>query len=312
MARKGKWVEGVLPEEPVSAAAHRALDARLSAVADYLPRAAHDAHHDIEHVHQLRVATRRAMAALELFRDLLPDDRCGTFERKLRKVRRAAGEARDADVFLTRLVARGREDDSWRSLLARVKAWRKSAQPAIVAIDRKLGGERWSRRQRKLLKRIAWRPGADDAPEPTFAVAARTRLEAIQTAFRVAGQANLASVEALHQFRIRGKELRYAMEIFAAAFAPEFRAQVYPLVEDLQTRLGLVNDHATALERVGTWEQEWSDEVLGPALHQLRAEEEAALEAARSQFFEWWTPRRAQDLDAVLRAALVRATDDVA
>ena len=53
-------------------------------------------------------------------------------------------------------------------------------------------------------------------------------------------------VQALHAFRIQGKQVRYAMEIFAGAFPPEFREQLYPIVETLQDRLGAINDHVTA------------------------------------------------------------------
>ncbi len=52
------FVEGT-PEEPVSAVAARALGPRLALVLELLPRAALHADQDIEHVHQLRVASRR-------------------------------------------------------------------------------------------------------------------------------------------------------------------------------------------------------------------------------------------------------------
>src|SRR5207244_2777397 len=38
----------------------------------------------------------------------------------------------------------------------------------------------------------------------------------------------------LHQIRIKGKRLRYAMEVVVACFAPEFRDEVYPAVEEMQ------------------------------------------------------------------------------
>ena len=58
--------------------ARRALDARLDLVGHYLPRAA-DAADETENVHQLRVATRRAMAAMQIFDALsaAPPRACG-------------------------------------------------------------------------------------------------------------------------------------------------------------------------------------------------------------------------------------------
>src|SRR5262245_27990506 len=104
MAASAKWIEGIGPESAVDDAARRSLEPRLSTVAHCLPLAAHLAEHDIEHVHRLRVATRRASAALKLYRDLLPRRARRWVKKRLRKIRRAAGDARDFDVLATRLV----------------------------------------------------------------------------------------------------------------------------------------------------------------------------------------------------------------
>src|SRR5207244_2166671 len=58
---------------------------------------------DIENVHQLRVATRRAAAALRIFLDCLPGRLHDKTRKALRGLRRAAGEARDWDVFFEHL-----------------------------------------------------------------------------------------------------------------------------------------------------------------------------------------------------------------
>src|SRR4051794_41529286 len=105
MAASGKWVEGIGPETPVEEAARKSLEPRLAAVARCLPLAAHLAEHDVEHVHRLRVATRRACAALKLYRELLPGKEARWLKRRLRKVRKAAGDARDLDVLSQRLLA---------------------------------------------------------------------------------------------------------------------------------------------------------------------------------------------------------------
>ena len=46
----------------------------------------------MEKVHQLRVATRRAIAALKLYRDWLPQDEARWLSKRLKKIRRAAGD----------------------------------------------------------------------------------------------------------------------------------------------------------------------------------------------------------------------------
>lgn len=58
---------------------------------------------DIEHIHRMRVATRRFRSALPLFSLCFPERRIQRWRRRLRGVARALGEARDADVQIAYL-----------------------------------------------------------------------------------------------------------------------------------------------------------------------------------------------------------------
>src|SRR5262249_20900183 len=100
----GKWIRELTAALPLADAARRVLAIRLATVHRALPLAIQDARRDIEHVHQLRVATRRARAALDIFIDCLPDGAYRAAKKELRKIRRAAGAARDWDVFLAALT----------------------------------------------------------------------------------------------------------------------------------------------------------------------------------------------------------------
>ena len=62
-----KWISGLHGIMPVGAAAQLVLGNRLAVVRDRLPAAVFQSHLDVEHVHQLRVGTRRAGAALRIF-----------------------------------------------------------------------------------------------------------------------------------------------------------------------------------------------------------------------------------------------------
>ena len=57
---------------PMPAAARRVIDVRLRSVGERLPLALFHAEEDQEHVHQLRVSTRRAGAAVRIFSGYLP------------------------------------------------------------------------------------------------------------------------------------------------------------------------------------------------------------------------------------------------
>src|SRR4051794_26879081 len=102
----GKWIPGLLPKTPLDEAARRALAVRLEVVAHFLPLALAGPDTAIEHAHQLRVGTRRAVAALDIFAVCLPERLYRKARRRLRRIRRAAGAARDWDVFLAGLDAR--------------------------------------------------------------------------------------------------------------------------------------------------------------------------------------------------------------
>ena len=61
------------------------------------------------------------------------------------------------------------------------------------------------------------------------------------------GAADLSDVANLHQMRISGKRVRYAMELLAGAFDDSFRTELYPIYAEVQELLGTINDHATAI-----------------------------------------------------------------
>src|SRR5262245_16207437 len=98
MPADGKWIEGLNSDMPLGKAARRVFAARLAAVTKHW-RPAVEQPNDPENVHQLRVATRRASAAVDIFGDLLPKRLFRRLKKRLRQLRRSAGAARDWDVF---------------------------------------------------------------------------------------------------------------------------------------------------------------------------------------------------------------------
>ncbi|HUG17662.1 MAG TPA: CHAD domain-containing protein, partial [Planctomycetaceae bacterium] len=90
MPQFDKWINDLSAIDPVGRVARRSVRLRLEAVGYYLPLAAKHAGENIEHVHQLRVWTRRALAALDLFTELLPKAEEKWFRKTLHKIRRAA------------------------------------------------------------------------------------------------------------------------------------------------------------------------------------------------------------------------------
>jgi len=275
-----KWLPDVSPDDPAVDVAARALAGRLDAVRRYLKRAAAGA--GTEDVHQLRVWARRADAALTLYADLLPPKRLRWFRKWLRRLRRAAGRVRDSDVFIRQLSSPG---DAWP---VRLRADRRRGHRAIRRLAARLdGGRRLRRRTRKLIDRM----GKEHAgATERFADRARTSLRPLADALFAALPGDAADDDALHRFRIRGKELRYGLELLAGAFPPAFRDDLYPVVGTLQAKLGLVNDLVTAQIRLEEWVAATGDPAAVSHLRRRRAAIGEELVRARADFRQWWTP----------------------
>lgn len=298
MKRKGKWIEVESPDEPVEQVAAHALEARLDRVGRQLQLAAKNAKEDVEHVHQLRVATRRAVATMEIFAGLLPPKRSLWIDKQLRRVRKAAGDARDLDVLAMRVneLVEREPESPWEPLAEKIAAKRRKAQGPIEDIYDRLHGKDFSEKQREFLERIRLRTNIDKLSRPTFACAARKAMRPLVDDFFIASEGDFSDYRALHAFRIESKQLRYAMEIFAGAFDRSFRTGLYPLVEQLQEKLGEINDHATAKAMFDAWTKESPEPDLAEALAAMSEREVKAMDTSRRAFFDWWTTDRKDEL----------------
>jgi CHAD domain-containing protein len=292
----GKWITDLTPDMPPAEAARVVLRVRLQPVSDQLPRAALEADKDIEHVHQLRVATRRADAALRIFRSCLPGKTRRKARGHLREVRRAAGAARDWDVFLAELSERSgkataRQQAGVDHLLGYGLAQRSVAQEQL-RLTHLEEAERLEKLQGEVLADLH-APEKDGAPA-TLAGLARPLVEELLQNLTRAAEADLEDYAQLHQVRIAGKRLRYATEVFASCFEPDFLKDVYPRIEKLQEILGRANDSHVASERLTTLRGQirW----LGPAvwkrvqpgIEQLLRLHRRRLTEERRHFLDWW------------------------
>lgn len=282
------------PEAPVSRVAKAAVHDRLDRVRHYLPLAAKKCEKDIEYVHQLRVSTRRAQAALDIFHKALPKGRARRLRKQLQRMRRCAGEARDLDVLEQRLasLAAGDASSGVNRLIDDVAAERRRAQGPLVRMHKRLKRRKFKSQIKKLCQRIRWR---GDAPEPTFGEVARRALRSAVDEFFSAALADLSDPFVLHQVRIAGKRLRYAIELLAAAFDESLRTQLYPVFKDVQDWLGNVNDHETAKRLFVVWSEQ-TEPATAFVLRELAAAEQRQIEKTSQDFCAWWTDERAYAL----------------
>jgi triphosphatase len=293
-----KWLPDLSPDERTHTVAVLTLHSRLDAVQHFLPLAAEKADEEVEHVHQLRVWTRRATAALSLYEEMIPHRRFGWLKKQLQRIRRAANNARDCDVLIQRVKQKRRGRGTRRWLEAAV-AERAEAQLAVAAAhDRLRREDRFARRISKLLERVASRGEEHGQQTPRFGDWARERLGGEVERFFAAVPADPTDAASLHRFRIRGKQLRYVIELLAAAFPDRLRTELYPVIEAMQDRLGEINDLATAQARL----RERIDRAKQPDeasdWRRLLAAERTQFEQAREKFWAWCTPRMLEELRA--------------
>lgn len=201
-----------------------------------------------EAVHQMRVGLRRLRAAVGVFRPLLAEPDRERIEAELKWLAQETDAARDLDVFIrdvfhpTALEAPspGLAPLGRRLLTARGRAYDR----ILAAID----SPRYSR---LMLETTAWvemtaLPGGAVGP---FAAEALNRLHR-QVEKRARDLTDLPP-DARHHLRIRAKRLRYAAEFFADLFpARRRRARYLEALEQLQDRLGELNDLAVARDRI--------------------------------------------------------------
>lgn len=288
-----KWIAGLTGDMPAHEAARLALDLRLGVVRDRLPAAVFHADDDIEHVHQLRVGTRRAAAALRIFASCLPERLHKKTRKSLRALRRSAGEARNWDVFL----------DMLQSRLA------KAPLPQRRGLDLLLGFAHGQRVLAQEHLRQAFDANSDDFTlrigqvdqaldaadsGQTLSDLAFPMLAELLRELEAAAVGDLACYDALHHVRILGKQLRYAMEIFESCFTGEFRARFYPAIVEMQEILGLANDSHTACQRLSalqarlirTQPRQWPHYKEG--IEVLLRFHEKRLPLQRKKFETWW------------------------
>jgi CHAD domain-containing protein len=301
MVRLSKWISGATAQQPVTEVARKSLRARLRVVWHYAPLAAHKANKDIEYVHQLRVASRRAKAAMELYAELLPPKRARAVNKLLRDLRKAAGEARDLDVLAGRLSELASPDPQGplQCVLLEIKAQRKLAQPPLLHGYQRASDKDLPQLTLRLLSKIRCQD-----PVPNLADFGRNKFKPMVEAFFAAAAADLSDAAALHRMRISGKQVRYAIELLAGAFDDSFRQQLYPVFGDIQERLGAINDHVTAIALLTQWSERTEHPERQAALEQLAVDEKLRLDEAMGRFQAWWTAQRAAELAVRVVAAI--------
>lgn len=216
---------------------------------------------DIEHIHRMRVASRRLRAALPLFSSCFPEKEFRTWMREIKKITRTLGEARDTDVqiaFLKKYLKTQavtepvRPGDPLSGLLYGLQKRRGLLQQQVSSVLDKL-----EETQVLTGMRAA-------CPVPAAAGRGRKRerysgmlpVAADRIGRRLAGldrfRAFVHNPDAVfehHALRIAAKKLRYTLETYAPLYRRGFKKPL-ARVKRIQDLLGDIHDCDVWIEQM--------------------------------------------------------------
>jgi inorganic triphosphatase YgiF len=208
-------------------------------------------------VHQMRVALRRFRAAITLFKAVVEDERRDPIRAELKWMANVLGEARDLDVYITKVLEPAQDehssDEGYQKLLAGYQERRDRAYEVVqetIASPRFING---------ILEAAAWTQAGDWLLGESKPARRRRSQPVTMLAQEELGRRwkkiikqgrNLVELdsEELHQVRIEIKKLRYATEFFESLFkgggAKKRKRAALSTLEALQETLGELNDIA--------------------------------------------------------------------
>lgn len=273
------------------------LQQTLKSVCKALPPAAKRWQDDAEHIHQLRVSCRRAMAAVQFFADVIPASPANWHHKNLKALLRAAGRARDLDVLMENQLPRC--GSAARKLKKILVAERKKVQKPLSRLHRKLKkGDRFRRKIRKLSRAVR---AISEEQSLCCEEWVRLRLSEFGRTFFGAIPVD-ADLVALHQIRILAKRFRYTLDLLKPILASRELTNVTSALTKLQKQLGTLQDHVVAREHLQRLLSKVSVTRHQKRIRALIDEESRAIDNGVARFRFWGSSTGCQHLKSEVQA----------
>ncbi len=291
-----KKAKSFRPDTPAAEAARAVLDLRLEAVEDRIDEVGERGASEPRAVHQMRVATRRASAALRVFDSMLPDREVRRMRKRLRKIRRAGAEVRQCDVQTAMLgevlgTAAGSMGEACAYAIGRISVERTFAMRAIKSIaDR--GGLRDLRRLRKATMGSLDDAHDDQCEGVTLEDLAQHVIPETLDGVRTSAHRDLTSMPNVHALRLAVKRLRYDLEILAPGALSANLDESMTTLTALQNRLGAINDLCELVDRLTAWVEDSDMQAMIPyriaeGLNGLAAGQRDRLSSLHEALLSW-------------------------
>ena len=241
--------------------------------------------HSSNAVHDLRVALRRLNVASNALGDVLPKKMRRKLKRRIRDLRRSAGQIRDDDVLHDAVTDLANQNSTYAVAAEIIRKKLKQSRSRLLqdlrhAIVRQEEDAFWDWAEKQLLSRL----GAKQVPKALLQRIALDnisyKLSKLDSSMSVA----LANQDPdLHDVRIAAKGLRYTLELFSDCLESVPAAELRPVMINLQDLLGHIHDATIFASRCSSWAK---DPDLSPA---ERAELKKMATAFRDRRYHWIT-----------------------
>ncbi len=250
-------------------------------------------------IHQLRVSTRRATAAIQSMSKFLPDQPADNCLSVLRKVRHLAGDVRDLDILLSRFDFESDEPTHPVSSnqLAELRKFVKRRRRKLTRRLREHRLQPQQKKQQKVLShKVRWRgdgeePSPEDHARLTVAHYARRSMEQLEP-----WPTDPAS---LHELRLSLKRLRYSIGFFRELIGATEFDRIHRRLKRLQTELGAISD-GRAMSRILKRILRHCPKKHVDVVTTLQRIEHEKLATTCEAFLARWTDDRREELRAML------------
>lgn len=230
------------------------------------------------YVHDMRVAIRRALAAMQLSQNAYAEETLVLYEKGLKRLGRRLGTVRDLDVALENLRAfRRRQPEElhkgFKLLRAELRSRRADAHAELLAL---LDSKKHCKFIAKFAHFCATPSQAKVENSPFEVSPSQVRhtvpsliqgaFEAVRAYETVFDGGDRPPLETFHALRIQSKYLRYLLE-FTQHLLGDGGESLMEQVRDLQEHLGELNDNYVEQARLHQWaEAAQEDSTLGEAI----------------------------------------------
>lgn len=256
---------------------------------------------DPDHIHDLRVASRRLEAALKSFASLLPPNQQRRLKKQVRSIRRAAGRLRDLDVLLLGL-AKSPMDSSDAIVVSALQEQRQRLAEKLIEQLSRQEQDRLRRRLRDI------EAGGGNGPHDSTTCLSQWAADQVQPAtrrFLDAAEGDLLKTKDLHRLRLRGKQLRYSLELFNEQLDRGRLSRALKALRDIQEQLGNINDHSSAHQLLSDIAAIPPDEAVRKVARRMARREKRLLKRDRRRFLKWWHAGAARRIAKRVRHCMI-------